>query len=89
MWIRSRSCGELTEVDTGVKISGAEHRALAAVQDLAGSLLGFVSVGIGVRSVHQIVLDTMGCFAILTFLARRPGPVPQPVPLHQGRPAGL
>ena len=32
-------------------------------------MLGFVSVGIGVRSVHQIVLDTVGCFAILTFLA--------------------
>ena len=44
--------GELTEVDTGAGISGAEHRALA-----------------GVRSVHQIVLDTVGCFAILTFLA--------------------
>lgn len=26
-------------------------------------------MGIGVRSVHQIVLDTVGCFAILTFLA--------------------
>lgn len=61
--------GELTEVDTGAGISGAEHRALAAVHDLDGSLLGFVSVGIGVRSVHQIVLDTVGCFAILTFLA--------------------
>ena len=61
--------GEMTEVDTGAGISGAEHRALAAVQDLDGSLLGFVSVGIGVRSVHQIVLDTVGCFSILTFLA--------------------
>lgn len=61
--------GELTEVDTGAGISGAEHRALAAVHDLDGSLLGFVSVGIGVHSVHQIVLDTVGCFAILTFLA--------------------
>lgn len=61
--------GNLTEMDTGAGISGAEHRALAAVQDLDGSLLGFVSVGIGVRSVHQIVLDTVGCFAILTFLA--------------------
>ena len=56
-------------MDTGAGISGAEHRALAAVHDLDGSLLGFVSVGIGVRSVHQIVLDTVGCFAILTFLA--------------------
>ena len=29
--------GELTEVDTGAGISGAEHRALAAVHDLDGS----------------------------------------------------
>ena len=33
--------GEMTEVDTGAGISGAEHRALAAVQDLDGSLLGY------------------------------------------------
>ena len=61
--------GELTEVDTGAGISGAEHRALAAVHDLDGSLLGFVSVGIGVRSVHQIVLD---CPAICPAPSRRP-----------------
>ena len=37
--------------------------------DEEGELLGFVSVGIGVRSVHQTVIDTVACFAILTFLA--------------------
>ena len=61
--------GESTQVDTGAGVSELEHRALASVTDEEGELLGFVSVGIGVRSVHQIVLDTVGCFAILTFLA--------------------
>ena len=61
--------GESTQVDTGAGVSELEHRALASVMDESGELLGFVSVGIGVRSVHQTVIDTVACFAILTFLA--------------------
>ena len=61
--------GESTQVDTGAGVSELEHRALASVTDEEGELLGFVSVGIGVRSVHQTVIDTVACFAILTFLA--------------------
>ncbi len=61
--------GEDIEVDTGAGISGVEHRALAAVRDNDGNLLGFVSVGIGVRSVHRTIIDTVACFAILTFIA--------------------
>lgn len=56
-------------VDTGTGISGVERRALAVVRSVDGVPLGFVSVGIGVRSVHRIVLDTIGCFVILGFLA--------------------
>ena len=61
--------GESTQVDTGAGVSELEHRALASVTGEEGELLGFVSVGIGVRSVHQTVIDTVACFAILTFLA--------------------
>ena len=61
--------GEATQVDTGAGISELEHRALATVTNEAGEVLGFVSVGIGVHSVNRTVLDTVACFAILTFLA--------------------
>ena len=50
--------GQDSEVDTGAGISGVEHRAQAAVHDTDGTLLGFVSVGIGVRSVNRTVIDT-------------------------------
>ena len=53
--------GQDAAVDTGAGISEAEHRATAAVRDLDGSLLGFVSVGIGVRHVNRIVLQTVAC----------------------------
>ena len=61
--------GENAHVDTGAGVSEVEHRALASVSDESGEVLGFVSVGIGVRSVQRIVVDTVGCFLILTFLA--------------------
>ena len=61
--------GETTQVDTGAGISQVEHRALASVSDQDGSLLGFVSVGIGVLSVHQTVMDTIVCFLIFAALA--------------------
>ena len=61
--------GEQASVDTGAGVSQVEHRALAAVNDADGNLLGFVSVGIEVHSVQRIVLSTIACFAILTFLA--------------------
>ena len=61
--------GESAHVDTGAGVSEVEHRALASVTGEDGELLGFVSVGIGVRSVHQTVIDTVACFAILTCLA--------------------
>ena len=61
--------GKSTQVDTGAGVSELEHRALASVVNEDGGLLGFVSVGIGVRSVHQTVIDTVACFGILTFLA--------------------
>lgn len=61
--------GESAAVDTGAGVSGVEHRATAAVLDPAGELLGFVSVGIGVRSLHRTVLDTIGCFLLLSFFA--------------------
>ena len=65
--------GTDSDVDTGAGISGAEHRAQAAVHDSDGTLLGFVSVGIGVRSVNRIILDTVACFLILTFVATSVG----------------
>lgn len=65
--------GDDSEVDTGAGISGAEHRAQAAVHDQDGTLLGFVSVGIGVRSVQQTVIDTIVCFVILSFVAASVG----------------
>ena len=65
--------GQDAAVDTGAGISEAEHRATAAVRDLDGSLLGFVSVGIGVRHVNRIVLQTVACFAVLTCLAAAVG----------------
>lgn len=61
--------GQDSDVDTGAGISGAEHRAQALVHDQDGTVLGFVSVGIGVRSVQRTVVDTIACFVILTFLA--------------------
>lgn len=61
--------GENAHVDTGAGVSEVEHRALASVTGEGGELLGFVSVGIGVRSVQRIVVDTVGCFVILTLLA--------------------
>ena len=67
--------GEDFVVDTGAGISGAEHRAMASVHDVDGTLLGFVSVGIGVRHVNRIVLGTAACFAVLTFLAAGVGVV--------------
>lgn len=65
--------GTDSEVDTGAGISGAEHRAQAAVHDQDGTLLGFVSVGIGVRSVRRTVIDTVACFLILTSVATSVG----------------
>ena len=61
--------GESTQVDTGAGVSEVEHRALAAVVDREGELLGFVSVGLGMHSVNRTVIDTVACFAILSFLA--------------------
>ena len=61
--------GEGACVDTGAGVSEVEHRALASVSGTQGELLGFVSVGLGVRSVHRIVIDTAACFIILTLLA--------------------
>ena len=60
-------------VDTGAGVSEVEHRAMAAVTDEDGTLLGFVSVGIGVRSVRQTVVSTVACFAALTLLAAGAG----------------
>ena len=65
--------GQDSEVDTGAGISGVEHRAQAAVHDTDGTLLGFVSVGIGVRSVNRTVIDTVACFLILSFIAASVG----------------
>ena len=61
--------GESTVVDTGAGISGVEHRAMASVLDVDGTVLGFVSVGIGVQNVQRTVLETVAIFAVLTFLA--------------------
>ena len=61
--------GEDSSVDTGAGISGAEHRAQAVVHDSDGTPLGFVSVGIGVRSLRQTVLTTIAIFLVLTLLA--------------------
>ena len=57
--------GEEVQVDTGAGISGVERRAVAAVRDADGALLGFVSVGIGVRSMRMTVIHTVICFLIL------------------------
>ena len=61
--------GQDFSVDTGAGISEVEHRAMASVHDTDGTLLGFVSVGIGVRHVNRIILQTAACFAVLTFFA--------------------
>ena len=65
--------GTGADVDTGAGISGVEHRATASVQDADGTLLGFVSVGIGVRNVHRLVLETILCFAAIAALAAAVG----------------
>ena len=57
--------GEAVQVDTGAGISGVEHRAVAAVLDENEDLLGFVSVGIGVRSMRMTVIRTVISFVIL------------------------
>ena len=57
--------GDAVQVDTGAGISGVEHRAVAAVLDEDGNFLGFVSVGIGVRSMRMTVINTVICFVAL------------------------
>ena len=42
---------------------------MASVLDVDGTVLGFVSVGIGVQNVQRTVLETVAIFAVLTFLA--------------------
>lgn len=61
--------GESIHVDTGAGISQVERRAMASVSDADGAFLGFVSVGIGVRSVSRLVYGIAGGFLALTALA--------------------
>ena len=57
--------GQDSTVDTGAGISGVEHRAQAIVHGPDGSPLGFVSVGIGVRSIRWTVVTTVAIFLAL------------------------
>ena len=61
--------GESAHVDTGAGISQVERRAMASVSDADGTFLGFVSVGIGVRSVSRLVYTMAGAFLLLTALS--------------------
>ena len=83
--------GESTQVDTGAGVSEVEHRALAAVVDREGELLGFVLRGAGhaQRQPHRDRHRGLLCHSLLPGRRRGTGLCPAPVRSHQRLPDGL